>query len=449
MSVGTVAVDTDLDQPPAAATRWNPFTRIAFRFSFVYFGLFCVLFPQIMLSFLGPLAQRLPDDLVIRYAQLPEPVIEWVGRAVFDAEAVVRTDSGSGDQVYFFVLVFCILVLAVAATVVWTLLDRRRAEYRRLAGWFLLFLRLCLATQMLLYGFAKAIPTQMSEPSLVTLLQPYGDFTLMSVLWSQVGASPAYEILLGAAEILGGLLLLLPRTALAGALLSLVSMAQVWVLNMTYDVPVKLLSFHLLLLSLGLLAREGRRVTAGLLGGGAGPSTAPRPFHGRAARIAAVAQIALAVWLCVGFAQINLEGYREWGGGRPTSELYGIWNVDEFTRDGIPQPPVLTDENRWRRVVFEDLQVIHYQRMDDTLVPVLGTVDAAAGTIVMKPDPEGPTWADFTYERPAPDRLVLTGTIDGQPVTMTLMRQDENEFALRGSGFHLVQDYPHLSGGVQ
>ncbi|MFX9499413.1 DoxX family protein, partial [Acinetobacter baumannii] len=90
------------------------------------------------------------------------------------------------------------------ATLVWTVLDRRRTEYRVLAGWFLIFLRLCLAGQMLFYGVAKLIPSQMPEPALQALLQPFGEFSLTSVLWLQVGSSPAYEILLGAAEVLGG-----------------------------------------------------------------------------------------------------------------------------------------------------------------------------------------------------------------------------------------------------
>ncbi|MFI6867063.1 DoxX family protein [Nocardia sp. NPDC050406] len=450
MSVGTVAVETDLVEPPEErpAARWNPLTRILFRFSFLYFGLFCVVFPQIILSLLGPLAQRLPEDLVMSYAKLPAPIVEWVGRTVFDAEAVLRTDSGSGDQVFFFVEAFCLLVVAVVATVVWTLLDRRRTEYRRLAAWFLAFIRICLAGQMLVYGYAKLIPTQMPEPSLVALLQPYGDFTPMAVLWSQVGASPIYQMLLGAAEVTGGLLLLLPRTRLPGILLSLVSMAQVWVLNMTYDVPVKLLSFHLLLACLVLLAPEAKRLTTMLLGGSVGPSTYPRVFRDRAATYAGVAQILLAIWISVGLVQTSIEGWNEWGPGRPKSELYGIWNVDEFTRDGQPVAPLTTDETRWRRVVFEDPEAVYYQRMDDKLVPLPAEADANARTVTLLRDPAAGPWASFTYERPAHDRLVLTGTLDGRPVTMSLSRLDEDSFSLRDRGFHLVQDYPRLMGGV-
>ena len=56
----------------------------------------------------------------------------------------------------------------------------------------------------------------------------------------------SYEIFAGCAETLGGILLLTPRTTTLGALVCLADMIQVFMLNMTYDVPVKLFSFHLI-----------------------------------------------------------------------------------------------------------------------------------------------------------------------------------------------------------
>lgn len=94
----------------------------------------------------------------------------------------------------------------------------------------------------------------MPGPTLAQLLQPYGTLSPASVLWLQVGSSHPYEMALGAVEVIAGLLLFVPRTAVLGTMLSLASMAQVFLMNMTFDVPVKLLSFHLLLISLVLLA---------------------------------------------------------------------------------------------------------------------------------------------------------------------------------------------------
>ncbi|MGW4534514.1 DoxX family protein [Nocardia sp. NPDC004340] len=452
MSLLTAEDGTELaPPPPGERAGWKPATRILFRFGFLYFGLFCVFYPQPIFAFLGVIQEWLPENIQITMVNWYHAPIEWVGRTVFGADVALNPQSGSGDQAYLWVLVFCVLVVAVAGTLVWSVLDRRRTEYRRLAGWFLLFIRLCLAGQMLGYGFAKLVPTQMPVPPLDALVQPLGSITHSSMLWLQVGTSPVYEMLLGGAEVMGGILLLLPRTTLAGVLLSLVSMAQVWVLNMTFDIPVKLLSFHLMLLCLVLLVPEARRLTAVLTGRAAGPADAPEPVSSaRGRRILVIGQVTLLVWFLIAQVVQQTRAYHEWGPGRPKSELYGIWTVTEFTRDGQTVPPLVTDETRWRRLVFDNPEAASYQSMDDTLTTVGAKIDASAHTLaLLAPGGEGSDGprplATFTFDRPRSEHLVLTGELSGHPVTVTLQRVDESGIRLRQGGIHLIQDVPRFS----
>ncbi|MEU6830226.1 DoxX family protein [Nocardia beijingensis] len=440
------------DEPRACAERqpWSLPARVAFRFAFAYFGLFCLLFAQILFVFTGIMSKWLPEGAVIWQMRATGPLVGWVGDHVFGVEAVLHEDSGSGDQAAIWLLIFCELVAAVLITIVWSVLDRRRRDYVTLRSWFLLFVRLCLGGQMLFYGLAKAIPSQMPAPSLTALLQPYGTMSPASVLWNQVGAAPAYEILLGTAEVLGGLLLFLPRTATAGALLGLVSMAQVFVLNMTYDVPVKILSFHLLLLSLVVLAPQaGRLANVLVLERPAEPAAQPLLFGSRRAnRIAAAVQVALGLWVLIGGAYIGWQTWRESGDGAPKPPLYGIWTVGEFTRDGHPAPPLRTDEGRWQRLIV-DRPGTTVQRMDDSFVPVVAVVDEAAHTIVLSeaaPSAGAPParLGAFTFTQPGPDALALTGELNGTPVTLSLDRMDLNSFPLRSRGFHFVQEYPYF-----
>ncbi|APB00382.1 uncharacterized protein NS506_06346 [Nocardia seriolae] len=449
MSVQTIESATDRAGGGGEPTRtWNPMSRIAFRFGFLYFVLFCVSYPQILIAFAGALQHQLTADWPSLWMSPSLPVVKWVGRTVFGADVALH-ETGSGDQQIFWVLLFCVLVIAAAGTVLWTLLDRNRPGYHRLSAWFLLFIRLCLAGQMLGYGFAKAIPNQMPEPGLVTLLTPYGDFAPLGVLWSQVGVSPVYESLLGIAEILGGLLLLLPRTQLAGVLLSLVSMTQVWVLNMTFDVPVKLLSFHLMLLCLVLLVPEVPRVAALLTGRAAGPAATPQPFRTRrSARVAATAQVLLALWFSAGYVWISMDSWRETHGESARSELYGIWTVADFTRDGQPVPPLLTDQTRWRRLVFDRPQLAVVQRMDDELMPFGAQIDTGAHHLVLTEGKTHTVLADLTYEQPTPDRLILTGVLDGHPVTITLHQVDLDRLPLyKSRGLHLIQEDGNFGKG--
>jgi hypothetical protein len=452
---GVRTVETDVVEPRGGRTRagderrpWSLRARIAFRFAFAYFGLFCVLFAQILFVFTGILSKWLPESAVIWQMRATSPLVGWVGDHVFGVDAVLHEDSGSGDQAAIWLLIFCVLVAAALITLVWSILDRRRRDYITLRAWFVLFVRLCLGGQMLFYGLAKAIPSQMPAPSLTALLQPYGTMSPASVLWNQVGAAPVYEVLLGTAEVLGGLLLFAPRTATAGALVGLVSMAQVFVLNMTYDVPVKILSFHLLLLSLVVLAPQaGRLANVLVLERPSEPATQPALFASRRAnRVAAALQVALGVWVLLGGVHIGWQTWREAGDGAPKPPLYGIWTVGEFSRDGHPAPPLITDEGRWRRLIV-DSRGTTVQKMDDSFLPVVAVVDEAAHTIALStapPDTPPNRLGAFTFTQPTPDTLRLNGELNGTPVTLSLDRMDPNSFPLRSRGFHFVQEYPYF-----
>jgi uncharacterized membrane protein YphA (DoxX/SURF4 family) len=239
------------------SARWSLPTRIVFRFCVLYFGLYVVLTQMLTTLFFVP-GVDLPD-----VAMLPplSTAVTWVAKHVFGvtSELVIR-GSGSGDKTYDWVLVFCLLVLAAAGTIVWSVLDRRRPSYVLLHGWFRVLLRFAVGSTLLSYGVIKVVPLQMPYPSLIRLVEPYGDLSPMGVLWASLGASPAYQAFTGCAETLAGILLLLPRTTLLGALIALADAIQVFALNMTYDVPVKLFSFHLILMAVFLIAPATRRL---------------------------------------------------------------------------------------------------------------------------------------------------------------------------------------------
>jgi UPF0716 family protein affecting phage T7 exclusion len=104
----------------------------------------------------------------------------------------------------------------------------------------------------------------MSYPSFRSQLQPFSAFSPAGILWNSVGASPAYEIFAGVAELAAGLLLMFPQTVTLGALACLADMTQVWMLNMTYDVPVKAI-FVSSALDFGFSAGSRDEPFAGLL----------------------------------------------------------------------------------------------------------------------------------------------------------------------------------------
>jgi uncharacterized membrane protein YphA (DoxX/SURF4 family) len=420
---------------------WSVATRVAFRFCFVYFGLYCF-FTQIF-DGLIPVANVDVPELSSFWPM--QHIVAWTAAHILRIAApVTYVETGSGDRIFDWVLLFCLLVIAAIATVVWSVLDRKRENYVTLYKWFRLAIRFCLAGQMFGYGLSKVVPLQMPYPFLNKLLEPFGSFSPMGVLWASIGSSPAYEIFAGSAEMLGGILLILPRTTTLGALVCLADMTQVFMLNMTYDVPVKLLSFHLLLLSLFLLAPDARRlVNLFFLDRPAGPSTQPPLFATRRAnRIALAAQGIFWVTLLAVGVYGSWSAWHQFGSGGPKSALYGIWDVDQLAIDGQLRSPLLTDYGRYRRATFDFPGRMSFQRMDNSFVSFGASIDVKQQTLTLTKNDDKNWKSSFTFQRPAPDQLVLDGAMDGRKVQMKLQLLDRSKFLLVSRGFHWVQERP-------
>src|SRR5580765_7493287 len=146
------------------ARTWRPATRIAFRFSILYFGSY-ILLTQLLTAIL-----RLPHWGFRELSTLPpiQAFVSWVAGHLFGVTPpLVVSGSGSGDKTFDWVLAFCLLVSALLATAVWTLLDWRRGHYIRLHQWFRLLVRFALGATLVVYGANKVLLLQMgSGPSL-------------------------------------------------------------------------------------------------------------------------------------------------------------------------------------------------------------------------------------------------------------------------------------------
>jgi hypothetical protein len=428
---GTTLIEMQMESTPKVveaplAPRWSATTRVAFRFCFIYFGLYMLASEQ-----LPPLKN----------------FVTWTAAHIFHiTHRLVTTGSGSGDKIFNWVAAFCLVIIAASGTVIWTWLDRRRENYVTAHKWFHLFLRFAAGSTMLSYGVIKAIPLQMPAPGLTRLLETFGNFSPMGVLWASIGASPAYERFAGGAEMAAAVCLFVPQLSIVGALILLADSIQIFALNMTYDVPVKLFSFHLILMSLILLAPDARRLLNVLvLNRAAQPSTQPALLRGvQARRFLTAAQIVFGMWLIGVNVAYARHSWTDQGGGAPKPALYGIWNVTTMTIDGVERPPLITDDGRWRRIIVENRPGVVVQGMDDRFTFYAAKTDVAAKTIVLSTpgDEASSASARFVFDRHAPDHLLLDGTVDGHRIRLALQLFDHNRLPLLSRGFRWIQEYP-------
>jgi hypothetical protein len=321
-----------------------------------------------------------------------------------------------------------------------------------------------LAFAMLGYGLGKVIPQQMPPPSLSTLMQPFGDLAPYRLLWSFIGASAGYQIFCGLVEILGGVLLLIPGTTTLGALVSLGAMANVFMLNMCYDVYVKLSAAHLILFAAFLLLPDVRRLVNLLVLNRGNEPERQRPLFRRRWLNYSVwgIQWALGIYyIVVTFSAVS-NSAQQLNSLPLTNPLYGIWRVDEFTADGQVLPPLLTENMRWQRVIFTSTEALTIEEMNGLFSLYGVTIDTHKSTLLLKKvemaETSGSPWwtewgahltyqpyrrlpgsAELNYNRPRPDAMILEGLMNGHRLRVMLKKEDR-EFILKTRGFRWIND---------
>jgi len=423
---------------PAPTTRpgWSIARRVAFRFAFAYLLLYNLPFP------IGGLP--LTDPVKGWYDRLWHVVVPWFAAHVLHlAKPITIFSNGSGDTTYDYVLVLVLVLLAAAATLVWSVLDRRASSYPRLAFGLRVYVRYVLAYALLSYGAFKVIQTQFPYPSLDRLVEPFGEFSPMGVVWSWMGISYAYNLFAGLAEMVSGCLLFFRRTVMLGGLLAIAVMSNVVIINFAFDVPVKLYSSHLLLMAIFLVAPDARRlVDACVMNRGMTAADLGAAFATRRMRVAGA--VAKTVFVLTGvIAPLwTSRSFRRQIAVRPP--LYGIWEVDSFVRGHEALPALVGDSVRWRRVVFSYPGAASVRLLNDSTRGYRVAADTVTHTLVLSSRRDSSFKLPLAYARAGGhnDSLRLDGVVNGDSLHLRLHRLDETKFLLVSRGYHWINEFP-------
>ncbi len=414
---------------------WRSVTRIGFRLSFVYFILYSFPFPIDLIPF--------TDFLDANWSRLWRALVPWIAEHVLHLSYKITVfTNGSGDTTFDWIRTLSYAVLAITAAVVWSVLDRKRLNYQKLYGWLRLYVRIVLAAALLSYGAVKVIPNQMPDPPLSRLLTTNGDSAPMSLLWTFMGASRSYEMFAGLMEMLGGILLFFPRFTTLGALVSAATMFNVFMMNMSYDVPVKLYSFHLLLMSAWLLLPDMHRLANFFVLNREVKPQIHSPFFQRRWLNISLLASQLLLGLCLAATDLYSSYQRAKTSGflAPPAPLYGIWMVDEFAVGG--QPLQADDQLRWQQAIFDNSFEVVFQSVNGKRQRFIHQTDEQKKTVtVWRRENPGQRML-MVFDRPQQEFLTLDGKIDGKQIHATLHHVPEPRFLLNTRGFHWINEYP-------
>ena len=433
-------------------TNWKLSRKISFRFFCSFFILYIFPFPLNSVPFGGEINKISEKILGWYYAAFEYVTFFWhwltpgVGKTLLNLENPITIfTNGSGDTTYDYVLVLTMILLSILICIGWSILDRNRKNYNTAYYWLCVLIRYYLAVIMLSYGFSKVFHLQMPYPYLSRLVQPYGDSSPMGLAWTYVGQSKAFSAFVGWSEVICGLLLFFRKTTLVGALLTLIVMGNVVVVNLCYDIPVKLFSSVLEIMALYLAAPYLKKMYQAFI--------QHKPIHinnyyqpvftkrWQAIGIKILKVLIIADALFSG-VKGSIDQGKQYGDNAPKPPLYGIYNTVLVVRNNDTIPPLTTDTSRWKQIIVQSNNYARIKLMNDTLRNYNFKVDTALRKAIVFANWDTLNKINFNYITDA-DYLTFTGKFKNDSLFIKLKRFDEKNFRLMSRGFHWINEYPY------
>lgn len=414
--------------------QWSAFEKLLFRFSFTFLILFILLFNNNAFPFIV-LLMYFPTEWLHVF-------IPWLGEVLFHLPNKITVfTNGSGDTTYDYVLLLFTFLVTIPLTLIWTAADRKSTDYNKLYYWLTVVVRFFVGMMIIHYGAVKVNQLQFPYPGLHRLTETYGESSPMGLAWTFLGYSKGYNLFMGIAELMAALLLF-RRTVTIGALITLGTAANIMAVNYFYDVPVKILTTALVTMCLFLLLPNFTRLFRLF-------------FKGEAVSLKSIPVPVIRIkwiyyakysfkYLTILFVVFTLSMtiiYSKSSGKSASAKapLYGVYDVNSLMVNGDPVPVDTWDNNRWKQLLISKDNYAEVKFTDNRTSQSNTRIDTAARKISITFKDDLKNKYDFNYTRVDSVRLMLDGKMQGETVTLELIKK---RFVLTERGFNWVNEYP-------
>lgn len=412
---------------------WSPIKKITFRFIFIYFSLFIIVKNNGAYPFMQLLMKK-PTEWLHQF-------IPWVGEHFLNILYTIRVGpNGSGDTTYDYVLIFVCFIIGVLGTIVWSFLDRKRTNYSKLYYWFTVAIRFYVGLMLINYGLVKIVKLQFPYPHFGRLLQAYGDSSPMGIAWTFLGFSKGYNIFMGIAEVLAGLLLF-RRTLTIGAIITLMAAMNVMAVNYFYDVPVKILSTHLVLMTLILLSKNIQQLLLFF-------------FTSKSVQLSVIKRptfsskrmnrgLNVVKFLFLGFILISgingiIRSNKIYGNAAPKPPMYGLYKVLNVSVNNDSLHKLSTVNPRWEYIGIESVGSIQVFKKDKEKSYYRSEFDTIKKNIKLMNYRDSTVMFSLNYMKKGTRFIFKTDR-----VTFETERLTKADFLLTDRGFHWINESPY------
>jgi hypothetical protein len=409
--------------------------KIAFRFLFLFLGIFAITYGIAPILFTLKFGYSSIEKM---FGTLSKP-LHWLDKHIYHiGYDPAKHDNIPGDDYCGLVYFLTLFILSWVVCAIWSWVDRKRNDYDRLYYWFRVYLRYTIAIIMFWYGIMKLIPVQMGYPDAEDLLKTIGEQSREDIVWNFMGVSPVYQMFTGSCEVIASLLLLFRRTYLFGSLFMCGILSNVVMINIWYNIQVKIYSSLLLVCVLFLLAPYFPRFVqlffyqrAVML------NEKYYTIQNRLARW--IFQSLVGLFICYLFISMTIGNYKFHKRSVAPNERGKIYEVVSFVA-GDTLAPLLTDTLRWRRLVLNDEEDAVVYNMKEIKGHYVYAVDSAKKTFTFHNNPDSVTWNIFHYSYPEKETLLLSGKWKNKEVSILMKEKPLDSMVLNKERIMLVRE---------
>lgn len=424
----------------AETAHWPLWKKIIFRFFFVYLAL--------EMSPINWLDAIPGVGLVTQFwGKLMDWIVTEANTLFFHVKPVLVPENGSGDTSMGWARLWTYLYMGLIGAIIWSVLDRKRPNYTHLNYWLVLFARYYVILVGLSYGIIKLFGMQMVFPSLHQLATPLGDLLPMRFSWFFIGYSGPYQFFSGLMEFIAALLLLYRRTTSLGVLMATGVFINVMMLNLCYDIPVKIFSMQMVFTCLFLLANESGRLIDFFIFNKPAPEGKIYHFNYtkkwmRVTRVV-LKCVFIAVMLIYPFYQDSQINITPPAGKQPVKN--GVYAVTRYRLNNNNLPLSTLDTLRWQDLIFEDglgsvtsRDTIFRQRYNRGYFTY--GLDTAKNMLGFKKRMADKAYAlEFKFAMPDENTITLSG-LKGKDSLFVELKRTNRHFQLAERQFHWLSE---------
>jgi hypothetical protein len=299
------------------------------------------------------------------------------------------------------------------------------------------------------YGIIKLFSLQMPFPNLHQLATPLGDFLPMRLSWMFLGYSTPYQAFSGIMEIIVGVLLLNRKTLTLGALMGIAVFTHVFLLNLSYDIPVKLFSMQIVICCLFLASYDWHRIVDFFFLNKSVPSGTYAEFE-LTKKWQRIGRIVWKVVFIVMFILLPIKEawsmYKtETGEADVLPIKSGVYAIKTFTKNNDTISASLNDEMSWKDFIFDKggigsinttdtLFKQRYHRGYFSYIP-----DSISQVIFFRRFRETTPLFELQYKIPDDSTLNLWGQVRDDSLFFELLRTHRH-FQLAEKQFHWISE---------